>query len=72
VTSLVGRDLGDLRLSLAGAVITSDDSEYDVARRCFNAAVDRRPAVIVRTGSTSPFAGAGTTPPDTAPSTTGS
>jgi FAD/FMN-containing dehydrogenase len=48
VTSLVGRDLGDLRLSLAGAVITSDDSEYDVARRCFNAAVDRRPAVIVR------------------------
>jgi FAD/FMN-containing dehydrogenase len=48
VTSLVERDLSDLRLSLAGAVITSDDSEYDVARRCFNAAVDRRPAVIVR------------------------
>ena len=48
MTSLVERDLSDLRLSLAGAVITSDDSEYDVARRCFNAAVDRRPAVIVR------------------------
>jgi FAD/FMN-containing dehydrogenase len=48
VPSLVERDLSDLRLSLAGAVITSDDSEYDVARRCFNAAVDRRPAVIVR------------------------
>ena len=48
MTSLVARDLSDLRLSLAGAAITSDDSEYDVARRCFNAAVDRRPAVIVR------------------------
>ena len=48
MTSLAERDLSDLRLSLAGAVITSDDSEYDVARRCFNAAVDRRPAVIVR------------------------
>ena len=48
MTALVERDLSDLRLSLAGAVITSDDSEYDVARRCFNAAVDRRPAVIVR------------------------
>ncbi len=45
---LVERDLSDLRQSLAGAVITSDDAEYDVARKCFNAAVDRRPAVIVR------------------------
>jgi FAD/FMN-containing dehydrogenase len=48
VTSLVERDLSDLRLSLTGAVITPDDSEYEVARKCFNAAVDRRPAVIVR------------------------
>jgi FAD/FMN-containing dehydrogenase len=48
VTILVESDLSDLRVSLAGAVITSHDSEYDVARRCFNAAVDRRPAVIVR------------------------
>jgi len=48
VSVSVERDLSDLRLSLAGAVITSDDSEYDVARRCFNAAVNRRPAVIVR------------------------
>jgi FAD/FMN-containing dehydrogenase len=48
MTIPVARDLSDLRLSVEGAVITSDDSEYDVARRCFNAAVDRRPAVIVR------------------------
>jgi FAD/FMN-containing dehydrogenase len=48
VKSLVERDLSDLRQSLAGAVITCDDAEYDVARKCFNAAVDRRPAVIVR------------------------
>jgi FAD/FMN-containing dehydrogenase len=48
VKSLVERDLSDLRQSLAGAVITPDHSAYDVARRCFNAAVDRHPAVIVR------------------------
>jgi FAD/FMN-containing dehydrogenase len=48
VSTYVERDLDDLRLSLAGAVITAADSEYDAARICFNAAVDRRPAVIVR------------------------
>jgi FAD/FMN-containing dehydrogenase len=45
-------DLEDLRRSVAGAVIGPADGEYDAARRCFNALVDRRPAVIVRcTGS---------------------
>ena len=45
-----GRDesLGELRRSLAGAVIAPADAEYDAARRCFNALVDRRPAVIAR------------------------
>jgi FAD/FMN-containing dehydrogenase len=37
-----------LRLSLAGTVIGPADPEYDAARRCFNAHVDRRPAVIAR------------------------
>jgi FAD/FMN-containing dehydrogenase len=41
-------DLSELRNSLAGAVVLPEDPEYDAARRCFNALVDRRPAVIAR------------------------
>jgi FAD/FMN-containing dehydrogenase len=40
--------LNELRRSLAGAVVAPGDAEYDAARRCFNALVDRRPAVIAR------------------------
>jgi FAD/FMN-containing dehydrogenase len=40
--------LADLGRSVAGAVIGPADGGYDVLRRCFNALVDRRPAVIVR------------------------
>jgi FAD/FMN-containing dehydrogenase len=40
--------LNELRRSLAGSVVGPVDAEYDAARRCFNALVDRRPAVIVR------------------------
>jgi FAD/FMN-containing dehydrogenase len=40
--------LTELRRSLAGAVITPEDSGYDGARRCFNTLVDRRPAAIAR------------------------
>jgi FAD/FMN-containing dehydrogenase len=47
VTSVDG-SLGELRRSLAGAVLAPADAGYDEARRCFNALVDRRPAVIVR------------------------
>jgi FAD/FMN-containing dehydrogenase len=50
--ALVHESLSDLRESLAGSVIAPDDAEYDAARRCFNALVDRRPGVIARcTGS---------------------
>jgi FAD/FMN-containing dehydrogenase len=37
-----------LRRSLAGTVVGPEDAEYDAVRRCFNALVDRRPAVIAR------------------------
>jgi FAD/FMN-containing dehydrogenase len=38
----------ELRRSLRGAVIAPPDPGYDLARRSFNALVDRRPAVIAR------------------------
>jgi FAD/FMN-containing dehydrogenase len=40
--------LADLQRSVSGAVIVPADDGYDGLRRCFNALVDRRPAVIVR------------------------
>ena len=44
----VAESLDDLRRSLAGDVVGPADAGYDAARRCFNALVDRRPAVIAR------------------------
>jgi FAD/FMN-containing dehydrogenase len=41
-------ELTELRRSLAGAAIAPADPGYDLVRRCFNALIDRRPAVIVR------------------------
>jgi FAD/FMN-containing dehydrogenase len=41
-------DLSGLRGSLAGDVLAPEDSGYDGARRCYNALIDRRPAVIAR------------------------
>ena len=40
--------LTELRRSLGGVVLAPADEGFDEARRCFNALVDRRPAVIVR------------------------
>jgi FAD/FMN-containing dehydrogenase len=40
--------LTELRRSVTGAVVAPADAGYDEVRRCFNALVDRRPAVIVR------------------------
>jgi FAD/FMN-containing dehydrogenase len=41
-------DVRELRRSIAGTVLRPDDEGYDAARVCFNALVDRRPAVIAR------------------------
>jgi FAD/FMN-containing dehydrogenase len=38
----------ELGQALAGSVVLPMDEEYDLARRGFNAAIDRRPAVIAR------------------------
>ncbi len=45
---LSDKSLDELRRSLAGTVVGPEDAEYDTARRCYNALVDRRPAVIAR------------------------
>jgi FAD/FMN-containing dehydrogenase len=45
---MTNTDLDELRRSLVGSVIAPADAEYDAARRCYNALVDRRPAVIAR------------------------
>jgi FAD/FMN-containing dehydrogenase len=46
--TLVDGSLSELQRSLAGDVLGPEDAEYDAARRCFNALVDRRPAAIAR------------------------
>ena len=50
--------LDDLRRSVVGRVIAPDDGDYDAARRSYNAAVDGRPAAIVRCTGTSDVAAA--------------
>jgi FAD/FMN-containing dehydrogenase len=42
------QSLSELRDSLSGDVLGPADAGYEAARRCFNAYVDRRPAVIAR------------------------
>jgi FAD/FMN-containing dehydrogenase len=48
MTMSLDGNLVELQRSLAGSVIGPTDAGYDAARRCFNALVDRRPAVIAR------------------------
>jgi FAD/FMN-containing dehydrogenase len=50
--------LNELRRSMAGTMVGPADDEYDAARRCFNALVDRRPAVIARCAGTGDVAAA--------------
>jgi hypothetical protein len=48
--------ISNLRASLKGEVIGSDDPRYDDARRVFFTGFDRRPAAIVRVGDVSDVA----------------
>jgi FAD/FMN-containing dehydrogenase len=46
--TVVAEAVDELRSSLAGTAIAPEDADYDAARICFNALVDRRPAVIAQ------------------------
>jgi len=53
----VGHVLGDatiaeLEAGVTGSVVRPDDADYDDARRIWNAAIDRRPALVVRAATT--------------------
>jgi FAD/FMN-containing dehydrogenase len=45
---LRGRDIDELRGSLRGQLLTASEEGYEQARRVWNGAFDRRPALIVR------------------------
>ena len=45
-------DIDSLAASLRGALIAPEDAEYDAARCVWNAAIDRRPALIARCAGT--------------------
>lgn len=47
-TTLMASDIEDLRAGLRGALVLPGDAGYDSVRKIWNAAFDRRPALIVR------------------------
>src|SRR4051812_25994050 len=48
IEDAIGLDTGELRTQFRGALLRPDEEGYDEARRIWNGAIDRRPALIAR------------------------
>ena len=48
MTQTIGGGVEALRASMAGAVVTPDDVEFEQARKVWNADIDHRPAVVAQ------------------------